>query len=198
MTAKQAKALSALLNNLTQERAAAAADIGISTLKRYLADPDFQAEYQKAMSKLIEGAATQAKQGLSPALSCLREIVNDSKKSDMARIQAARSLLEYGLRNYSPATLLAKMEPLAQVKVKRASDYRWSWCEDSEAGSVPEGWMLRKVPQITAGKVFGSFAFVGSTAVDLGDRFRARSVTAHPVGDIGYSTHGWKLAREVA
>ena len=82
--------------------------------------------------------------------------------------------------------------------VKRAADYRWSWCEDSEAGSVPEGWMLRKVPQITAGKVFGSFAFVGSTAVDLGDRFRARSVTAHPVGDIGYSTHGWKLAREVA
>ena len=58
--------------------------------------------------------------------------------------------------------------------------------------------MLWKVPQITAGKVFGSFAFVGSTAVDLGDRFRARSVTAHPVGDIGYSTHGWKLAREVA
>ena len=80
----------------------------------------------------------------------------------------------------------------------RHSDYRWSWCEDSEAGAFPEGWMLRKVPQITAGKVFGSFAFVGSTAVDLGDRFRARSVTAHPVGDIGYSTHGWKLAREVA
>ena len=82
MTAKQAKALSALLNNPTQERAAAAAGIGISTLKRYLADPDFQAEYQKAMSKLIEGAATQAKQSLSPALSCLREIVNDGRKSD--------------------------------------------------------------------------------------------------------------------
>ena len=65
MTAKQAKALSALLNNPTQERAAAAAGIGISTLKRYLSNSDFQAEYQKAMSKLIEGAATQAKQSLS-------------------------------------------------------------------------------------------------------------------------------------
>ncbi len=58
--------------------------------------------------------------------------------------------------------------------------------------------MLRKVPQITAGKVFGSFEFVSATAMDLGDRFSARSVTAHPVGNIGYSTHGWKLAREVA
>ena len=82
--------------------------------------------------------------------------------------------------------------------VKRAADYRWCWCEDFNTGSVPEGWMLRRVPQISAGKVFGSFEFVSATAMDLGDRFRARSVTAHPVGDIGYSTHGWKLAKEVA
>lgn len=33
----------------------------------------------------------------------------------------------------------------------------------------------------------------------LGDRFPARSVVAHPVGELGYSTHGWKLAaKEVA
>ena len=75
MTAKQAKALSALLNNPTQERAAAAAGIGISTLKRYLADPDFQAEYQKAMSKLIEGAATQAKSAITA--------IEDSLKAEM-------------------------------------------------------------------------------------------------------------------
>ena len=115
MTAKQAKALSALLNNPTQERAAAAAGVGISTLKRYLADPDFQAEYQKAMSKLIEGAATQAKQSLSPALSCLREIVNDGKKSDMARIQAARSLLEYGLRLTEVYDLSQRIDRLEEL-----------------------------------------------------------------------------------
>ena len=115
MTAKQAKALSALLNNPTQESAAAAAGIGISTLKRYLADPDFQAEYKKAMSKLIEGAATQAKQSLSPALSCLREIVNDSKKSDMARIQAARSLLEYGLRLTEVYDLSQRIDRLEEL-----------------------------------------------------------------------------------
>lgn len=101
--------------------------------------------------------------------------------------------------------------PIRAGIVKRATDYRWSWSEDFEtgsvpggtgaggAGSVPEEWALRKVPQITAGKVFGSFEFVGGIAVALGDRFTARSVVAHPVEDLGYSTHGWKLAaKEVA
>ena len=35
---------------------------------------------------------------LSPALSALREIVEDEKESAGSRIAAARSLLEYGLR----------------------------------------------------------------------------------------------------
>lgn len=66
------------------------------------------------------------------------------------------------------------------------------------AGSVPERWVMKRVPQMTAGKVFGSFEFVGGTAAALGDRFGAKFVGAHPVGEMGYSTHGWKLAREVA
>lgn len=98
MTQKQNRALTALLTCPTKEQAAQAAGIGLTTLKRYLADPEFQAEYQKAVSGIIEDAATQARQSLSPALSCLREIVADSGETATARIQAARSLLEYGLR----------------------------------------------------------------------------------------------------
>ena len=75
MTHKQAQALAALLTQPTKEKAAQAAGIGLTTLKRYLADPRFQKEYQKAISGLIEDAATAAKQSLDPALSCLREIV---------------------------------------------------------------------------------------------------------------------------
>lgn len=98
MTTKQTKALAALLTQPTKERAARAAGIGLTTLKRYLAEPEFQTAYQKAVSELIEDAAAQAKQSLNPALSCLREIVEDGDETATARIQAARSLLEYGLR----------------------------------------------------------------------------------------------------
>ncbi len=98
MTTKQTKALAALLTQPTKGEAARAAGIGLTTLKRYLEDPAFQAAYQKAVAELVEDAAAQAKQSLNPALSCLRDIVEDSNETATARIQAARSLLEYGLR----------------------------------------------------------------------------------------------------
>lgn len=112
MTHKQTQALAALLTQPTKERAAQAAGIGVTTLKRYLADPLFQAEYQKAVSSLIEDAATQAKQSLSPALSTLREIVEDTEQPASARISAARSLLEYGLRLTEINDILRDLEGL--------------------------------------------------------------------------------------
>jgi hypothetical protein len=86
-----------LLTNPTKE-AAAKAGIESRTLRRYLADPDFQAEYQRAVSGMIEDAAAQAKQSLYPALSALRAIIEDGAETASARIQAARTVLEYGLR----------------------------------------------------------------------------------------------------
>ena len=65
------------------------------------------------------------------------------------------------------------------------------------SGSVPDGWLMRRVAQIGGGKVFGSEAFVVATAFALGDRFRGRHVSARAVGELGYATHGWKLAKEV-
>ena len=114
LTQKQQKALSALLTNPTKEAAAKAAGIESKTLRRYLTDPEFQAEYQKAVSGMIEDAATQARQSLNPALSCLREIVEDGGETAPARISAARSLLEYGLRLTEIADIMKQLEELEQ------------------------------------------------------------------------------------
>ena len=46
--------------------------------------------------------------------------------------------------------------------------------------------------------MFGSAAFVAETAYAQGERVTSRRVTARAVGDIGYATHGWRLAKEVA
>ena len=110
--------------------------------------------------------------------------------------------------------------PVRAGLVTQAKDYPWCWCEDDvpssvgtgpggsgagvlrveadgidSVGPVPAGWWLRRVAQIGAGKVFGSAGFVLRTAAALGPRFRSRGVGAHPVGEIGYSTHGWRLAK---
>ena len=81
-------------------------------MKRYLDEPEFQAAYQEAVTKLLEEASVQAKQGLNPALSCLREIVEDRKTAATARIQAARSLLEYGLRLTETVDVMKQLNEL--------------------------------------------------------------------------------------
>ena len=92
--------------------------------------------------------------------------------------------------------------PVRAGIVAQAKDYRWSWCEGEAegaafAGAVPGEWCLRRVAQIGAGKVFGSLGFVAEAVSALGGRLRA-GARAHPVGEIGHSTHGWRLAKTAA
>ena len=61
----------------------------------------------------------------------------------------------------------------------------------------PDGRLMRRVAQIGDGKIFGSVEFVREAAFALGDRFRSRSVAARAVGELGFATHGWRLAKEV-
>jgi len=104
-----------------------------------------------------------------------------------------------------------ELNPVRAGMVTRAADYRWSSAGDpafrresaagsvpSDAGSVPEGWLMRRVAQIGAGKIFGSYEFVTEMAYALGNKFSARSVAARRVGETGYSTHGHRLAAELA
>ena len=101
--------------------------------------------------------------------------------------------------------------PVRAGIVTRAAEYRWVYDRnlsevggsvgsvpngaDGAAESVPEAWLMRRVAQIGAGKVFGSAAFVMKTAFGLGHLFPAKRVVARAVGEIGFATHGWRLAK---
>ena len=96
------------------------------------------------------------------------------------------------------------LNPVRAGIVSRALDYAWCWIAPSDApfaGTVP-GWaavearLMRRVAQIGDGKIFGSFTFVTDAALALGDRFRSRCVTAKAVEELGYATHGWRLAKQ--
>ena len=85
--------------------------------------------------------------------------------------------------------------PIRAGIVMQAKDYCWSWREGEDVVSkIPGDWCLRRIVQIGAGKVFGDERFVMVSAFALGDRFKAGSVGAHRVEEIGWSTHGWRLA----
>ena len=115
MTPKKQKALLALLTQPTKEKSAAAAGITSKTLRGYLAEADFQAEYKRAFSGLVEDATRQAQQAIAPALSTLREIVEDGEENAQARISAARSLLEYSLKLTESTDILNRLDELEQT-----------------------------------------------------------------------------------
>lgn len=98
MNAARNKALAALLTQPTQKAAAQAAGISEDTIARYLKDPAFLAAYNKAFADVVRDATRQAQQMLNPALNALQEVVQDKEVAAGARIAAARSILEYGLR----------------------------------------------------------------------------------------------------
>lgn len=92
------KILAALLLCNSKKEAAAYAGVSEKTVWTYLQDPDFAAEYEEEKKKLIRNASEQIQRSLEPSITALRAIATDDKAGKTARVQAARSLLEYGLK----------------------------------------------------------------------------------------------------
>ncbi len=112
MTPRQQKALAALLTSPSKAAAAKAAGIAPRTLRDYLADPEFQAAYRDAFGNMVEDATRQAQQAISPALSTLREIVEDREEDAQARISAARAILSHGLKLIETTDILNRLQEL--------------------------------------------------------------------------------------
>ena len=120
MTAKQNKALAALITAPTVAAAAEQAGIGYTTLRRWIKTDDaFRHEYERELAGLVTEAATRAKQAMSPALAVLREIVEDEDGPAAVRVSAARSLLEYGMKLVETEDILKR---LAELERQREED----------------------------------------------------------------------------
>ena len=112
LTGKKKKALEALLVCKTRQEAAAMAGVDRKTLWAYMRDEEFIAAYNERFTELLQEATQQARQYRSPALETLNEIRGNKDASETARISAARSLLEYGLRLGDQADLAARIADL--------------------------------------------------------------------------------------
>ena len=68
---------------------------------------------------MVEDATRQAQQAIAPALSPLREVVEDSGEGSQFRISAARSILEYSLKLTEQNDILAKLKELEKAVERR-------------------------------------------------------------------------------
>ena len=117
------------------------------------------------------------------------------------------------------------MNPIRAGIVNQIKDYRWVWSENAienslssgclpegeggSTGSLPAGERgCRKVAQIGAGKLFGSMEFVLRQEGEIWASIHSFRRVAHPVKvydadgrvieEIGFSSHGWRLAKQDA
>lgn len=80
----------------TLRDAAAAAGIGERTATRRWADPDFRRAVSRVRGDMLGRAAGELADGMAAAAKALRELLNC--ESPAARLGAARSLLELGMK----------------------------------------------------------------------------------------------------
>ena len=99
MTPKKERALHALLTANTLEEAAQLAGVSSKALYNYThKDTEFMERYEAAKGAMMQEAIEQMQRAFSPAVTLLREVVEDADEEPRVRIQAARSVLEYGIK----------------------------------------------------------------------------------------------------
>lgn len=92
------KVLAALLVCNSNKEAAALTGISERTVYNFLKDPEFKKDYEDAKRGMIKAASEQIQRSLAPSIDALTAIVKDLHAGKTARVQAARTLLEYGIK----------------------------------------------------------------------------------------------------
>lgn len=122
LSAKQQRAIEALLTEPTTRSAAEAAKVSEATIFRWLAEPVFAAMYREARGRLLESTLTALQAASADAVTCLRDVINDKAAQVSARVSAAKTVLELGLKAREVLEVeerLAYLEKAFEVKNSR-------------------------------------------------------------------------------
>lgn len=110
LTGNQRRALLALVERPTLEEAASAVGLTSRTLRRYLEDPVFLAEYRTLRRAVWERAVAELQQACGEAVATLRR--NLDAESEAAQIRAARSILDHARSGLETTDVLERLEEL--------------------------------------------------------------------------------------
>ena len=106
-------AISALLSEPTIERAATVAGVGESTLRRWLAEPEFKAQYRAARRQVVEAAIGRLQTASTKAVDTLER--NLACGIPAVEVGAARSILDQSIKAVELVDLAERVEQLEQA-----------------------------------------------------------------------------------
>ena len=116
LTAKQERAIVALLSEQTVDAAAAKAGCRRSTIWRWLQTREFSEAYRTARSESVKAALSLLQSGAAEAVETLQTVMRKQTARDEVRVNASRILLELMLRAVESDSLERRVEALERSR----------------------------------------------------------------------------------
>ena len=114
LTAKQEKAITALLAQPTIAAAATAVGVNPATIYRWLAEPAFEAAYRAARREAVGQAIASLQQVSTHAVTVLVIVMANTSTPPATRVVAARTVLEAAIKAVELEDLAARLNALEQ------------------------------------------------------------------------------------
>ena len=119
MTTSKEKALAALLTSTTRKEAAEKAGISYRTIRSYLQDAEFAAEYRQRKGEIVDDAARRLQNAMQKAIEVL-ENGTAGKRVSAAALKASKLVLEYSVRFINLSDIMARLDAMEEQDRQRA------------------------------------------------------------------------------
>jgi len=110
------QAIAALLSNRNVEQAARAVGIGVTTLRRWMRNPQFKNEYLQARREGLAQATARLQQSSGPAASTLLKLMVDPAMPPAIRLRAADYVLKHSLKSLEDDDLETRLALLEDAR----------------------------------------------------------------------------------
>jgi hypothetical protein len=112
---KMEAAIAALLTRPTVEEAARVAGVGEKTLRRWLRDPHFNAQYLLARREAVSQAIARLQQSMGASAITMLKLMTDPTVPPAVRLRAAECVFNFGIKGVEVEDIEARLTGLEEA-----------------------------------------------------------------------------------
>ena len=117
LTAKQHKAIAALMSSASITKAAALVGVNERTIYTWLEDPAFETAYRTARREAVQSATARLQQASGAAVVVLCQLMVNGTQS--IKLSAAKTVLDLGMKSVELDDLAARLAALEQAHAEK-------------------------------------------------------------------------------
>jgi transposase-like protein len=121
LTAQQEQAIQALLTGVNIKEAARHVHVGRTTLYRWLNDAAFRAAYHVAQERSHTWTVNRLQNLAAKAIQVLERTLDDAEMPALAKVEAARAVLDLALSGNEPSSQRGSLYPEVRAEPWRTS-----------------------------------------------------------------------------